>query len=161
MWALRTYLSTLLPQGSLVEDCLQEVAAVAWKKAPKDKTQRDFLAYCLACAKRIDLASIQKNKLGRLHLLAPDVALALTDTVRRQEEEQAEPDQRIPALRQCLDGLDPRQRRLLEARYGDGGRGVGEEAKRLERSLDCLYKQLERLRSALRACVARQLGKEA
>lgn len=159
--SIRAYLSSMLPNPSLVDDCLQEVAIVGWKKAPKDKTQEDFLAYCLACARRIAKSSMRKNKINRLALLAPDVVVAMADTIRQREaEDSSGAEERLRALRACMEKLDAGQRELLESRYSDSGITVGERAVRSGQSADKLYKQLERLRTALRSCVSRKLEKQ-
>ncbi|MFD0894303.1 hypothetical protein KBB96_09830 [Luteolibacter ambystomatis] len=156
--SFRAYLSSFVPDPTLVEDCLQELAIVAWQKSPLDRGHQDFLAYGLACAWRIGQAAIRRNKIGRMQLLAPDVMAALADTVRGREQASEPAGGRLAALRSCLASLDDKQRQLLEARYsGDEGAVLKDEARRLGRSPDSLYKQLERLRIALRDCISKRI----
>jgi DNA-directed RNA polymerase specialized sigma24 family protein len=143
----------------MLDDCVQEVAVIAWKKGPMDEGDSAFLGHVLATARLIGLAAIRKKQDSRLQALSPEVAVALAEKVAAQEEaEQDSANQRLAALRQCLGKLEPEPRALLEARYfSEGGERVKAEAQRLGKSLDALYKKLERLRDLLRACVSAQL----
>lgn len=165
LWAqcqpsVRAYLASFLSDDMQLDDCVQEVALVAWNKGPLQEGDSAFLGYTLATARLIGLATIRKKQSNRLHVFSPDVALALADTVAEQEF--AEPNstsQRVTALRICLDKLDPEPRALVEARYFQNGHErLKEEAQRLGKSLDALYKKLERLRDLLRNCISSQLG---
>ena len=157
---VRAYLASFLPDASTLDDCLQEIALVAWRKGPLEKDDSAFLGHCLACARRIGLAALRKKKHDRLQLLAPDVAEALADTVAlRERSASSTPADRIDALRHCLGRLQPGQRDLIELRYGkDGNRSLIREAGRLGKSPDTIYKRLERLRLALRECVTRRMN---
>ncbi len=156
---VRAYLASFLPDASALDDCLQEVALVAWRKGPLDKGDSVFLGHCLACARRIGLAALRKKRHDRLQLLAPDVAQALADTVALRERSAPQaPANRIEALRHCLGSLKSEQRNLIELRYGkDGANSLTREAERLGKSSDTIYKRLERLRSLLRRCVTRRM----
>ena len=157
--SFRAYLSCWVPDSALVEDCLQDLAVLMWQKGPLDRGREDFLAYGLACARRIGPAAVRKRKIAELQLLAPDVVVALADTLRSRDSSAEQTTDRIAALRSCLDSLEPKQRELLDARYAaDQGASMVASAKLLGRSLDSLYKQLERLRTVLRHCIAKRIG---
>lgn len=156
--SVRAYLASRLYDRSLLEDCVQEVALVAWKKAPLEAGRRAFLGHCLACARLIGMAAARKQGKSPLQFLPPDVAESLAETVARQDLEE-DPAERLAALRSCLTKLDETQRRLLAMRYApEGTPRLKDEAKRLGKSLDALYKKLERLRMLLRDCVTGRLG---
>jgi DNA-directed RNA polymerase specialized sigma24 family protein len=55
--SVRAYLSSLIFNKSDVEDCVQEVALIAWKKGPCEEGQRAFLGHCLATARLIGLTA--------------------------------------------------------------------------------------------------------
>ena len=156
---VRAYLASFLPD-SLLDDCIQEIALIAWRKGPLGEEESDFMGHCLACARRVGLAAQRKRGRDRLQFLSPDVAQALADTVALRESSSAEtPRDRVEALRQCLAQLKPQQRQLITIRYeGEGTGSLGREAERLGRSADTLYKRLERLRGILRQCVTRRTG---
>lgn len=157
--SLRSYLTSLLFERAAVDDCLQEVALLAWRKGPKDLDDRAFLAWCIACAKRVGANEIRRKTRSRLRLLPPDLMDALADAVAEAElQEPTEAPTRLAALRTCLERLDPRQRRLLEIRYASKKPAdLKKQAGLLGRSMDAIYKRLERLRAVLRACVEKSL----
>lgn len=157
--SIRAYFYAHLSNPSLVEDCLQEVAILAWKKAPKDRGPEEFLAYCLGCAKRVYKTCLRKHRGGQLQFLDPELAHGLADLVVDHAPPPEQQSARLDALRECVAGLDPRQRELLEARYhGRSMELMKKAADEWNRSLTTLYKQLERLREALRACVEKKTG---
>lgn len=143
-------------------DCLQEVALVLWKKCEAGWSLEDFRRYGYRCAD-IEARSYRRkcHRLGkRVVYLAPDVVEALgKDT---QELAAAEPEhgrRRLDALQLCLDGLDPVQRELLDARYdkeGDG-KSVADIAEERNCKMETLYKRLERIRTSLQNCILKRL----
>jgi len=155
--SIRAYLASFLGNSIAVDDALQEVAVVVWQKGPWESDASAFLGYCLACARRIALAARRKQGDTRMELLSPEAAAALADKVAFQEQQQAAPaDERVHALRKCLEKIRPEQRELLESRYaGSSKEDLRELSKRGGKSMDAIYKTLERLRQLLRACVRR------
>lgn len=155
--SVHAYLASFLGNTLEVDDALQEVAMVVWQKGPWDEEPSAFLGYCLACARRVALAARRKQGDNRLELLSPEVAAALADRVAFQEQQEEAPSgERVLALRKCLKKIKPEQRALLDSRYsGDSKDELRAFAKRGGRSMDALYKTLERLRELLRACVER------
>jgi RNA polymerase sigma-70 factor (ECF subfamily) len=159
--SVRAYLSSLLANKSDVEDCIQEVALIAWKKGPVAEGQRAFLGHCLAAARLIGLAASRKLGKSRVQFLPPDVALSLADEVMRQEQDQPSHSNRIVALRACMTHLNEQQRQLLGYRYSGDGRGKLEAAAKSQgKSPDAIYKMLERLRATLRDCVSKRMKEE-
>jgi RNA polymerase sigma factor (sigma-70 family) len=155
--SIRAYLASFLGNSITVDDALQEVAVVVWQKGPWESDASAFLGYCLACARRIALAARRKQGDTRMELLSPEAAAALADKVAFQEQQQAAPaDERVNALRKCLERIGSEQRELLESRYaGSSKEDLRAFSKRGGKSMDALYKTLERLRQLLRACVSR------
>jgi DNA-directed RNA polymerase specialized sigma24 family protein len=158
--SVRAYLASFVPDGSLLDDCVKEVALVAWKKGPLDDGDEPFLHHALACARHIGMAARRKFHGSRLQLLAPDVAQSLADAVAAQDRPASnEPSDRVEALRHCVGKLSADQQELIRMRYGDdSSNALSEEARRAGKNLLTLYKRLERLRSLLRECVTRQLS---
>jgi RNA polymerase sigma-70 factor (ECF subfamily) len=156
--SVRAYLSGLLANRSDIEDCVQEVALIAWKKGPVGEGERAFLGHCLATARLIGLAASRKISKSRVQFLPPEVALSLAEEVMDQEQADPLPNDRILALRVCLSTLDEHHRQLLALRYaGEGRTRLDQAAKGEGKTLDALYKKLERLRASLRNCVTRRM----
>lgn len=155
--SVRAYLNSFLSDRSAIDDCVQEVALLAWKKGPGEEAGEDaFLGFSLACAKRIAMNEVRKKYRTRLRLLSPDVVASLSDAVAAQElAEPVAPVERISALQSCLEALEPAPRRLLDLRYASKDpTALQQEARSTGKSIDALYKKLERLRTLLRDCVA-------
>jgi DNA-directed RNA polymerase specialized sigma24 family protein len=104
--SVRVYLSSIVANKSDIEDCVQEVALVAWKKGPIAEGQRAFLGHCLATARLVGLAASRKLGNSKVRFLPPDLAVSLADEVMRQEQQQDAATDRILALRTCMERLD-------------------------------------------------------
>jgi RNA polymerase sigma factor (sigma-70 family) len=147
---------------SAAGDCLQEVAVVLWKKHEAHWSAEAFRRYAFRCAD-IEARSYRRkcHRLGkRIVFLAPDVIQVLGNET--QELIAADPvpsRQRLDAMRLCLNGLDPVQRELLDARYEKDGAGksVADLAKERGCKMEALYKRLERIRTSLQSCILKRL----
>ena len=155
--SIRAYLASFLGNSTAVDDALQEVALVVWQKGPWDAGTKAFLGYSLACARRIALATSRKQGNVRMELLSPDSATALADQVALlEQQENGVPNELMRVLRKCLEKIKPEHRAMLESRYsGESKMALNGLSKRLGKSMDAIYKTLERLRELLRACMER------
>lgn len=159
---VRAFLIGYLSDRTVVDDCVQEVAILGWKKGPVMETPEQFLAFCLACAKRIAMAEVRKKYRKRHQLLSVESLELLADRVATLEHQDAsEPPARISALQECLGSLGPDARQLLELRYSNssGRDALKKQARSTGMSMDAIYKKLERLRTALRDCVTKRINK--
>ncbi|MEO5715443.1 MAG: sigma-70 family RNA polymerase sigma factor [Luteolibacter sp.] len=157
--SVRAYLNSYLSDRSSVDDCIQEVALLAWKKGPRGTHESEpFLAFCLACARRIAMAEVRKKYRNRSQQLSEETVASLADKVALMEQQEVrEPAARISALQNCMESLEPAPRRLLELRYSSKDQtALQKEAKATGKSMDAIYKKLERLRTLLRDCVTRK-----
>ena len=157
--SVRAFLVSYLSDRSSIDDCIQEVALLAWKKGPPGRAEGEhFLAFCLACARRIAMSEVRKKYRHPVCQLSEETAASLADTVARKEQEEAmDAAARIAALQGCLDSLDAGPRRLLELRYSSKDQtALQKESRASGKSMDAIYKKLERLRALLRDCVTRK-----
>ena len=147
---------------SAAGDCLQEVAVILWKKHDSGWGPEDFRRYAFRCAD-IEARSYRRkcHRLGkRILYLAPDVVESLGNEAQEQIALDPVPSRRrLDALQLCLDGLDPLQRELLDARYEKDGAGksVADIAKERDCKMEALYKRLERIRTSLQNCILKRL----
>lgn len=142
------YIFTLVPNRSDAEDLLQETAVLLWEKFASFEPGTDFVAW--ACRVAFLKVSNHRKKFARFRLLLSD---DLLQTVADRAVELApELDERRDALRLCMNRLEERDRRMITARYEDGG-GVEKAADASGRSLPATYKALYRIRKALMDCV--------
>ncbi|MES2659061.1 MAG: hypothetical protein V4689_10620 [Verrucomicrobiota bacterium] len=157
--SVRAFLNSFLSDRSSIDDCIQEVALLAWKKGPRGHAENEpFLAFCLACARRIGMAQVRKKYRNRFQMLSNETLASLSDTVATMEQQETrEAAVRISSLQSCLETLEPGPRRLLELRYSSKDHtALQKEAKSTGKSIDAIYKKLERLRTLLRECVTRK-----
>lgn len=156
--SVRAYLTSYLGNHPAIDDCIQEVAILAWKKGPQDGEHDSFLGFCLACAKRVAMAEVRKKYRHSQVTLSPEILGSLANTVALMEhEERDEPAARISALQICLESLAAGPRRLLELRYASREpAALQSEAEATGTSMAAVYKKLERLRAILRACVIKK-----
>jgi RNA polymerase sigma-70 factor (ECF subfamily) len=136
------------------EDLLQDVAVAVAANFHKYDETRPFLAWVLGIARNHVLMYHRRNKADRLVFSQSvieqiDAALAASPAM----------DIRRKALRQCLQGLDEDQRRLIDMRYG-GGMAIKDIAVRLQRTQVALKTALHRVRAKLEACIRRRLAQE-
>lgn len=146
---------------SAAGDCLQEVAVVLWKKHEAGWSAEDFRRYAFRCAD-IEARSYRRkrHRLGkRIVYLAPDVVQALGNETQEQIAMDPVPSRRLDALQLCLDGLDPIQRELLDARYEKDGvaKSLADIAEERACKMEALYKRLERIRTSLQNCIVKRL----
>ncbi len=156
--SVRAFLTSFLSTRSIIDDCVQEVALLAWRKGPVDADPDRFKAFCLVCARRVAQSEIRrKYRVRNRHMLVETLA-RIAEAAARAEPSGSEAAERMAALRGCLGQLDDGNRQLLHLRYAaDDPTALRKEAAKARLSVDAIYKKLERLRTALRNCVARKM----
>jgi RNA polymerase sigma-70 factor (ECF subfamily) len=152
---LRAFVRACLPLAGDVDDVLQEVSLVAWRKFPTldDPTQFPRWACLIA---RYEVLKFRRTK-------ARDRLVLDEDIVARLAEEGVEeiPVRRLhlDALELCLEKL-PRERRELAVTAYAPESSMRSLALRLGRSEGSLYQLLARIRQELLRCVERTLAQE-
>jgi RNA polymerase sigma-70 factor (ECF subfamily) len=153
---LYAYVRTLLGPWAEVEDVLQEVNLVLWRKAREYDGRGHFLTWACHIAYLQVLAHLKRCRRDK-HVyfdeaVLTDLAVPLTHQVESLEE-------RIEALRYCLQQLAPEHRRMITERYAEGG-SVQKIARELGRSAGSVRVALHRIRTLLLACMQRRLAAE-
>lgn len=153
---LYAYIRTLLGPSADVEDVLQEVNLVLWRKAQEYDGRGQFLTWACHVAYLQVLAHLKRCRRDK-HVYFDEAVLAdLAVPLAHQVESLQE---RAEALRHCLQQLAPEHRRMITARYADGG-SVQKIAQELGRPAGSVRVALHRIRGALLACMQRQLAAE-
>jgi RNA polymerase sigma-70 factor, ECF subfamily len=152
---LRSFLRSLLPSWSDVDEAMQETSLTAWRKFDQFEPDSNFLAWTMAIARFEALKQRRTRNRERLvfseaviDLIATEAA-AETDALARERT----------ALETCLGQLGDAARELLAAAYQPGVK-LHEVAARSGRGVEAFYKTLQRLRARLLECVQRQLKQE-
>ncbi len=147
-----SFVLTLAPRWSDAEEILQETNAVLWKKREQFEPGTDFVRW----ANQVAYFEVLKFRESRRRdavcfseVFIEDVA---AETSSRSESLQAQRE----ALELCLQKLPEKDRILISHRYREGA-AVKTIAETVGRSLDAVYKALQRARGSLLACVRRTL----
>ena len=156
---VRAFLNGFLSPRSAVDDCVQEVALLAWKKGPVEEDPERFKAFCLSCARRIAMAEVRKKYRLRDRHMDVETLASIAEAAAQAHPVGQEDPERLSALRSCLGQLEPGARRLITLRYADSDpTALKKEAAKGGLSVDAIYKKLERLRTLLKRCVAKKMS---
>jgi len=151
---LYAYIRSLVTPWGSVEDVLQEVNLVLWRKAGEFDGRGDFLTWACRIAYLQVLAHRKKVQRDRFvpldESILADLSEPLADRVR-------ETDSRLDALRLCLDSLSSDARMLISARYREGGSAQA-VAKEVDRPPGSVRVTLHRIRKILLACIQKRLA---
>jgi RNA polymerase sigma-70 factor, ECF subfamily len=150
-----SFIYSLLPHWADADDVLQETARIVWEKFDQFQTGTNFNAWACQIAYHRAL-DFRKRKGGR-HVLFSDAFLSAV-----QEElaaEQPVMNQRAAALVECIEKLSEQNRRLVRGRYEEGTT-VQSLAQHLGRTVDAVYKSLNRIHQVLLVCIDRTVQRE-
>ncbi len=136
-------------------EVLQRTNLVLCRKADEFERGSSFAASACTIAK-FQVMAWRKSE-GAGHLVFTDQVNQLLD--RSVNEEAESVDERIPLLRQCLEGLKEQDRTLIQQRYRDG-EPIVEIAKTLAKTVDAVGMRLSRIRRQLGDCVRTKLKVE-
>lgn len=146
---LRRYVYVLGTSPDRVDDVVQEVAVAVLQKPFEDRGTRECGALLRAIARHVVLRSRRGDAARR--------EIELAHEVWCEDGGDRDGDERVDALRACIDALPDRSQALLRGAYHED-RGRAELARALGLRPDGVKTALRRLRDALRACVERKRG---
>lgn len=156
LWAtasprIHVFILAMVANWADADDLLQDVGVTAWEKFYEYDRDRDFASW--ACG-------IAKNKvLSHRRQEARQLVQSMELAKRIEQALAAEPcslERRREALRKCLDRLSESQLRLLSISETPGAtlKSVAAEA---GRSVEAIYKSVQRIRLRLFRCVTRRM----
>lgn len=154
---LMVYLRSLLRDAALVDDLFQETMLTAWRKLDQFDRTRPFGPWLRGIAAKLVLA--ERRKSATRTLLCDEQILEVMD--QRLEQIARQPggtfDDKLDALRDCLDVLPEPYREAVRLRY-DEESPLPNIAMRLGITGESLKKRLQRARAQLLDCLQRKLG---
>lgn len=154
---LFVYIRALLGPTGDVDDVLQEVNLVLWRRGHEFDGRGPFLTWACHIAYLQVLAHCKKRRREK-HVYFDEGVLS--DLAGCAADRVARVDTRLDALRGCLAKLPPSQRRMIVRRYEDGG-SIHEVASELNRPAGSVRVALHRIRRLLADCIARTLAEGA
>ncbi|MCW1921899.1 sigma-70 family RNA polymerase sigma factor [Luteolibacter arcticus] len=153
---LKEYVAGLLGGADGVDDLVQETNLFLWERREEFLPGSNFRAWAMRVA-WFKVMAERRDRLreGRVVFSEP----MLEQLAARAAERLGESDQRLDALRRCLDRSRPQDRRILEWKYSRRA-SLTELAEANGCAPNAMHKMISRLRLALRHCVEKQLGNE-
>jgi RNA polymerase sigma-70 factor, ECF subfamily len=153
--SLTAFLRASTRDASAADDLFQETMLIAWKKIGEYDRERPFGAWLRGIAKRLVLAHWRKS--AREVPFSNERVLDFLDQRVAQVDRQPGDtlEEKIAALRDCIEGLTPLYREPIELHYRQ--RSTTEWiAARLATTRDAVQKRLQRARAQLAECLERK-----
>ncbi|MEI6235929.1 MAG: sigma-70 family RNA polymerase sigma factor [Planctomycetota bacterium] len=151
---LFAYIRALVSSWGSVDDVLQEVNLVLWRKASEFDGRGEFLSWACRIAYLQVLA--HRKKIMRERFVPLDETI-LADLSEPLVQRVRDIDRRTEALRECLKTLPTASQRLVASRYAEGGSVQG-AAREVERTAESVRVTLHRIRKALLECTQKRLA---
>ena len=147
------YVMVLVPSVSDAEEIVQQTAVVLWEKFDQYDRSLPFTPWACRFALNVTRQWMDRRRRWQ-RLLTGDVA---ADLVHRQQRLSPEFDDRLEQLKVCLQKLSADQRDLVEGYYF---RQLTVESlgQRTQKSVDAVYKALQRIRQQLGDCILRTIS---
>jgi RNA polymerase sigma-70 factor (ECF subfamily) len=152
---IRGYILCMVNHWADADDILQEAVIIMMKKFQGFDSAERFLKWALRVARFEALNHMQKRG-NHLPLFSPAVLEAIEEKAAREIQAQ---DSRREALQGCIRKLMGRDQELLRLRY-EVGATTQSVAETVGRSVDAVYKALNRIHHQLLTCVRRTLAQE-
>ncbi len=152
---LYAFVLALVRRPADVEDILQEINVVLWRKRDMFRPGSDFFAWAFEIA-RLQVLAFRAREVRRG---GPFGDSLLADLAETAELESAMYDRREAALRTCLEKLPAQQRELIVRRYQPEV-VVSSLAVELGKTAKAVSESLRRIRDTLRQCIERTLAAE-
>ena len=147
---LRRYVYAQIPDSHAAEDTLQDIAVVLWKKYDEFEEGRSFQRWAFGVA-RYAILHVRRDAARNRFVFPEDVNRVFVTQLQKMAPEMEE---RKSYLRECLEKLSERQRKVVWMKYEDGlsCREISRRTKTTEVGIRSL---LFRVRQALVECIER------
>lgn len=152
---LRRYVAVLVPSLEDAEEVVQQTAAVLWEKFDQYDPALPFTPWACRFALNISKQWLARQRRWAA-ILREDIAMEL---IRRREVTESQIDSRLRHLENCVGKLSSAQRSLIDGYYSRrvGASRLAEES---GRSVEAVYKALQRIRHVLEACIQQAVREE-
>jgi RNA polymerase sigma-70 factor (ECF subfamily) len=152
---LRAFVHACLPHAAEVDEVMQNVSLVAWRKYPTLDDPTQFPRWASLIARYEILMARRRHARSRL-ILDEDITKTLAD---EGAEEMSFRHKQLDALDACIAKL-PRERRELALSAYSPENSIKQIADQTGRTEGSLYQLLARIRLELLRCVERTLAQE-
>ena len=146
------YVVALVPNLADAQEIVQQTAVVLWEKFDQYDAERPFAPWACRFALNVTRQWMARRQRWKA-LLNSGLAEELAS---RREQLRPEFDARLVHLDRCLQKLPEEQRSLVDGYYFRQ-LDVATVSDQAERTVDAVYKALQRIRRQLRECIERSL----
>ena len=149
------YVCAHVPDHSMVEDIMQEVARHATANFEKYDHSKPFLGWLIGIARQ-RIADAYRAKNRRPIVFSSDIVDSFAKVYEQLEPEE---DDRAEGLRICMSKLSDRHRRVMDLKYSrrQSTKAIAEQVGGSVGSIDTM---IYRIREALRQCINQYLEHE-
>ena len=151
---LYAYILSLVPRWSDADEIYQETILRLWEGFDRFDPGTNFAAWAIQVAHFQVLTWRKRVKRSKL-VFGLEAIEKITE--EQTQTDRAQDDARHQALSDCIEKLSDRNRDLLKRCYADGTR-IREVAERLDRTVESVYKALQRLRLSLHKCISDRIA---
>jgi len=153
--SLTAFLRASVEDLTAADDLFQETMLVAWRKIGEYDRTRPFGAWLRGIARKVVLAHYRK--VARETPVSPELILDCMDRHMTQIDRQPGDtfDEKIAALRDCIERLEPIYQEPLELHYRQC-KTTDWIAQHLAITQDAIQKRLQRARQQLAECLERK-----
>lgn len=152
---LLRYVMVIIPNIADARDVVQEAAVALWDKIDRYDPEKPFAPW--ACRFALNEAKMFLRKKSRQKRLTDEV-VDLLEIERMENSDRL--DARKHFLHECLKALPEKNVELVKDYYFNE-LSVEDLAKRFEKSVEAVYKTLQRVRQNLHSCIENKLQLEA
>lgn len=159
-WAVRAWITARCPAGADADEVAQQTFVAAFQNLGRYQLGGDFRAWLFTIARYQVMSELTRlRRLADYHERYFPHALWQELERRALTMDDAEDDERLIALRSCMNKLDDKARSLLMQRYTDEV-PVQQMADEQGRSVGAIKKHLFLIREQLHDCLVRRLATE-
>ena len=148
-----TYILTLIPNRADAEDLFQEVSTTLWEKFDQYEPGTHFGAWACQIAYYKAL-KFRERQQRQPKLFSPEVLEAIDAETHAMDDSL---DAEYHTLAECFAELRAEDREMIQQRYQPGG-SPRKIAATTGYPIKRIYKRLDRIRKALRACITRKMA---
>lgn len=154
---IRNFIASLIPSVDARADIFQDVTVLLWEKRHSFEIGTNFKAWAFMITRYVIMNKQTQFKKDQRLVFQAEVIEAIADT---WEESNLHPDEeRLEALRSCMEHLEEDERKMLMSCYDERG-AIESVAKAQGRPAATIRSILLRLRRRLERCIRVRLAKE-
>ena len=142
---------SLVPNGSDADDVMQDACAVMWRKFGEFEQGTNFAAWALRIARFQVMTYYNKSRRNKARLSDESIELIADKLAEVSIDKSA----RSEGLKECLKKLSDGNRAMIQLRY-QKNLSVEQISSKMDRTVDALYKALNRSYSQLQRCMRQE-----